>query len=265
MHLFDAHAHYDDERFKSEYEGGADAALCGARRAGVEYIVNSGADLATSEASIALADSSAGRNDTPQIYASVGIHPTETYKYENMNDALDAVRALAARGRVVAIGEIGLDYHYPDTDKDVQREYFASQLELARELGMPVVIHDRDAHGDVYDIIKNFRGVDIMMHCYSGSAEMARQYAAWGMRFSFGGVLTYKNAQKTRESALAVPRESVLLETDAPYLAPVPHRGKINCSAYMTYTAAALASLCGVDADEAADVALCNAKAFYRI
>ena len=265
MRLFDAHAHYDDGRFEREYDGGAEAALRNARRAGVEYIVNSGADIETSEASIALAASSAGRDDIPQIYASVGIHPTESYKYESMNEALDAVRALAARERVAAIGEIGLDYHYPDTNKTVQREYFWAQLELARELGMPVVIHDRDAHGDVYDILKNFRGLDIMMHCYSGSAEMARQYAAWGMRFSFGGVLTYKNAQKTCESALAVPRESVLLETDAPYLAPVPNRGKINSSAYMTYTAAALASLWGVGADEAADIALCNARSFYRI
>lgn len=269
MILFDAHAHYDDGRFEAEYEGGVLDALSDAKRAGVEYIVNSGADIETSERSLDIAAMSRTRDDVPTVYASVGIHPTEAYKYgggpADVNEALERVRELAGSEYAVAIGEIGLDYHYPDTDKDVQREYFASQLELARELGMPVVIHDRDAHGDVFDIIKNFRDLDIMMHCYSGSAEMARQYAAWGVRFSFGGVLTYKNAQKTREAALAVPRESILLETDAPYLAPVPHRGKINSSAYMTYTAAVLGGLLGVSPDEAAEMAWSNAKAFYRI
>ena len=263
MTIFDSHAHYDDGRFEREYDGGNIQALRDAKRAGVEYVVNSGADIETSRASIALAELNG--DDMPSIYASVGIHPTETGRCGTLSEAIDEIRRLAHEQRVVAIGEIGLDYHYPDTDKDTQREFFAAQLELARELNMPVVIHDRDAHGDVYDIVQNFRDVRMMMHCYSGSAEMARQYAKWGVHFSFGGVLTYKNAQKTREAASAIPRELLMLETDAPYLSPVPHRGKINSSAYMVHTAEMMGEVLGMSAEDTASLTTENAKRFYNI
>ncbi len=263
MVLFDSHAHYDDKRFEAEYDGGAAAALRDARGAGVLYVVNSGADLETSRASINLSRMSGG--DIPEIYASVGIHPTETAKYPSLATAMEALRALAAEPRVVAVGEIGLDYHYPDTDKKVQAMFFRAQLSLARELGLPVVIHDRDAHGDVFDILREFRDIKTLLHCYSGSAEMARQYAAAGVYMSFGGTLTFKNADKTRKAASAVPKEQLLLETDAPYLAPTPHRGKINCSAYMTYTASALGAIWNVSAEEAAEKAAENSKSFYGI
>ncbi len=263
MTLFDSHAHYDDERFAREYEGGAHDALRDAKAAGVGYIVNSGADLETSRASIALAQASGG--ELPEIFASVGIHPTETGKYPSVTDAVRELRVLAREERVVAIGEIGLDYHYPETDRETQKEFFRAQLILARELGLPVVIHDRDAHGDVFDILRGFRDVKTLLHCYSGSAEMARQYADAGVYMSFGGVLTFKNAEKTREAVRAVPRGLIMLETDAPYLAPVPHRGELNFSAYMTYTAAALGIVLGVSAEDAALSAAENSKRFYGI
>ena len=262
MFIFDSHAHYDDRRFE-EYEGGADAALRDAKVAGVEYIVNSGADIATSRASVALAERE--RCDMPKVYASVGVHPTETGKCSSLEDAIASLRELARLPRVVAIGEIGLDYHYPDTDRETQMSFFCAQMELARELGLPVVIHDREAHGDVFDVVRRYRDLRIMLHSYSGSAEMARQYADMGVYMSFGGVLTFKNAPKTREAASFVPRELLMLETDAPYLAPVPHRGKINTSAYMVYTAETLGILLGVDAAEAAEVAARNSLRFYNI
>ncbi len=263
MELFDSHAHYDDKRFEAEYEGGAPAALRDARTAGVVCVVNSGADVETSRASIALA--AAGGGELPEIYASVGIHPTETGKYSSKNAALDEIRTLACESRVVAIGEIGLDYHYPDTDRACQLEFFDMQYSLADELELPVVIHDREAHGDVFDIVRAHPGVRTVLHSYSGSAEMARQYASMGVYMSFGGVLTFKNAAKTREAALAVPRELILLETDAPYLAPVPHRGKLNTSAYMTYTAAVLGDILGVSANEASAMAAENSRRFFGI
>lgn len=265
MVLFDSHAHYDDKRFEAEYEGGAEAALRDARAAGVLWIVNSGADLETSRASIALAESTRGADDMPEIFASVGIHPTETGRYESLDGAMEELYTLARSGCVRAIGEIGLDYHYPDTDRETQKKFFRAQLRLAGELGMPVVIHDRDAHGDVFDILREHRGIKTLLHCYSGSAEMARQYASSGVYMSFGGTLTFKNAEKTREAAGVVPRELLLLETDAPYLAPTPHRGKINSSKLMTYTAEALGRLWRESAEAAAEAAAENSKRFYGI
>ena len=262
MVIFDSHAHYDDSRFEREYEGGAMAALRDAKSAGVEYIVNSGADIETSRASISFAKDGGG--ELPQIYASVGIHPSETGRYE-LSGALDTLRRLSSEDKVVAIGEIGLDYHYPDTDKKTQAEFFRAQMELARELSMPVVIHDRDAHGDIFDVVREFRDLRIMLHCYSGSPEMARQYADMGVYLSFGGVLTFKNAPRARESASVIPRELLMLETDAPYLAPVSHRGKLNTSAYMVYTVETLAGILGIDAESAAAVATENSKRFYNI
>ncbi len=263
MLLIDSHAHYDDGRFEREYEGGAFAALRDAKAAGVLCVVNSGADLETSRASVSLA--SRGGGDLPEIYASVGIHPTETGRYKSLNEALDGVRVLAGEKRVVAIGEIGLDYHYPDTDRETQLSFFDAQYGLAEELLLPVVIHDREAHGDVFDIVRAHPNVKTVLHSYSGSAEMARQYGSLGVFMSFGGVLTFKNAEKTREAAKAVPRELLMLETDAPYLAPTPHRGKINTSAYMVYTAGVLGSLFGTDADEAASRAAEVSRRFFGI
>lgn len=265
MILFDSHAHYDDGRFDAEFDGGAVAALRAAKAAGVMYVVNSGACLRTSKNSLALADLSVTDAALPEIYVSAGIHPSETDSYDSLDSAMSELETMLSHPRCVAVGEIGLDYHYPDTDKAAQLELFEAQLALAEKHGLPVVIHSRDAHGDTFDVLKHHKGKKIMLHCYSGSAEMARQYAEMGFSFSFGGVLTFKNAAKTKEAAVAVPRTSLLLETDCPYLAPVPHRGKLNYSAYMTYTASVMGELLGITADEAASLTTENAKAFFGI
>ncbi len=265
MKLFDSHAHYDDARFESEFEGGAVGALRAARSAGVRHVINSGACLRTSKNSFSLAELSITDDTLPEIYVSAGIHPTETSSYDDLDSALAELEGMLSHPRCVAVGEIGLDYHYPETDREAQFELFEAQLALAKKHGLPVVIHTRDACADTFDILKKHAGEKIMLHCYSGSAEMARQYAKMGFSFSFGGALTFKNAVKPKESVIAVPRESLLLETDCPYLAPVPHRGKLNYSAYMTYTAETMGSLLGMTADEAAELTFENAKAFFGI
>ncbi len=265
MILFDSHAHYDDGRFEKEFDGGAIGALREAKKAGVRYVVNSGACLRTTKNSFAIAEMSVTDETLPAIYVSAGIHPSETDSYDSLDFAMSELEAMLSHPRCVAVGEIGLDYHYPETDKPKQYELFEAQLALAKKYSLPVVIHSRDAHGDTFDILKKHAGEKIMLHCYSGSGEMARQYAEMGFSFSFGGVLTFKNAAKTKEAVLAVPKESLLLETDCPYLAPVPHRGKLNYSAYMTYTAAVMGELLGMSAEKAAELTLGNAKAFFGI
>lgn len=265
MKIIDSHAHYDDARFETEFEGGAVGALRAAKEAGVLAIVNSGACLKTSEKSIELCEFSKDREDVPRIYASVGIHPSETDSYTSLDSAVEKLREFAAHERVVAIGEIGLDYHYPDADRKLQHELFIAQMELARELKKPVVIHSRDAHGDTFELLRRYTDLTLMLHCYSGSAEMARQYADMGFYFSFGGVMTFKNAEKSREAAAAVPRERLLLETDCPYLAPVPHRGEINYSGFLPLTAKVLGDVIGIGAEEAAELTYCNAERFFGI
>lgn len=265
MRIFDSHAHYDDKRFDEEFPGGALGALSAAKNAGVLTVVNSGACLETSKNSILLSELSENRSDIPRIYASVGIHPSETGCYEKLQDAIDTVRELASHRNALAIGEIGLDYHYPDTDKAAQHELFVAQMELARELKMPVVIHSRDAHGDTFEVLRKYTDLTLMLHCYSGSAEMARQYSEMGFSFSFGGVITFKNAEKSREAAAAVPKDRLLLETDCPYLAPTPHRGEINHSGFMPLTAAALGAAVGLSQIEAAELTYCNAMRFFGI
>ncbi len=265
MILFDSHAHYDDSRYDTAFDGGAAAALRMAKAAGVGYIVNSGACLQTSRRAIEIADMSAHDSSMPAVYASVGIHPSETDSYASLDDAMAELAAMMAHPRVVAVGEMGLDYHYPDANKEKQHDLFLEQLNIACRFDKPIVIHSRDAHGDTFDILKKYRGKKIMLHCYSGSAEMARQYADMGFYFSFGGVLTFKNAEKTRQAAAAVPHENLLMETDCPYLTPVPYRSKLNYSGYMPFTAAALGEAIGLSADEAARLTTENAKRFYGI
>ncbi len=265
LKLFDSHAHYDDGRYNEEFDGGAVGALRLAKAAGVEIIVNSGACLRTSENALSLCELSMSDKTVPEIYASVGIHPSETDSYGTLDGAISELRQLLTHKRAVAVGEIGLDYHYPETDKAAQHELFIAQLEVARELSLPVVIHSRDAHGDTFDVLRKYTDLTLMLHCYSGSAEMARQYADMGFYFSFGGVITFKNAEKSREAVAAVPKDRLLLETDCPYLAPTPYRGKINHSGYLPLTAEAMGNVLGISADDAAELTFCNAKRFFGI
>jgi len=261
MRLFDSHAHYDDERFAEEFEGGTDGAILKARESGICGIINVGAGVQTSRNSVALSEKYSF------IKAAVGIHPHDAQhviKGEE-NSALDEIERLLAHPNAVALGEIGLDYHYDDTDAGCQKAFFDAQLSLAESQKVPVIIHDRDAHGDVFDMISCHRNVTGVFHSYSGSAEMARQLVNMGWYLSFSGPITYKNAVKVREAASAVPKDRVLVETDAPYLPPVPHRGKLNYSGYLHFTAEALAGAMGVSSDEISELTVENTCRLFRI
>jgi TatD DNase family protein len=262
--LFDSHAHYYDGRF-DEVEGGANALLDCLFDGEVGGVVNVGTDLENAHAVI----ESAARFE--KMYAAVGIHPSDGQGYRDIPAAMAELRAILGDAqsrraqKIVALGEIGLDYHYPDTDKPHQAAFFEAQLQLAEELDIPVIIHDREAHGDCFDAVcahPNVRGV---FHSYSGSAEMARDLVRRGWYISFSGVVTFKNAPKVREAVEAVPLDRILIETDAPYLAPVPHRGKMNHSGYMLHTAEAVAAVKSIDTDTAIRMTAENAKRLFGL
>ncbi|MHC1696232.1 MAG: TatD family hydrolase [Eubacteriales bacterium] len=236
--IFDSHAHYDDDRYDPDREEVLQKVFGG----GVSHVINIGSSLENSYDSVSLAER------YPTIYASVGVHPHEAGT--TPEDTLERLRGLLRHPKVVAVGEIGLDYYYDNTVRPVQREWFKKQMELARDTGYPVVIHDRDAHAEVYDILKSFPEVRGVVHCYSGSAEMARELLKLGYYIAFGGVVTFKNAKKSHEALMEVPLERLLIETDAPYLAPTPHRGERNDSSLLPYIVDAIAGVKGVSGDE---------------
>ena len=249
--IFDAHAHYDDKWFDEDRS----ALLSSMPENGVSYIVNAAVDIATAKIAVGYAE------QYPHMYACVGIHP------ENLeglaDDYLDQLAKLLEHPRVVALGEIGLDYHW-DIPRDIQNRVFEEQLRLARELDVPVVIHDREAHGDVMEMVRRYKPRGLM-HCYSGSTEMLKEVMRLGMSISLGGTVTFKNARVPVEVAEAVPLDRLLLETDAPYLSPVPNRGKRNDSRNIAYTAQRIAELRGLDAQELIDITTENAKRLYGI
>ncbi len=259
--LFDSHAHYDDDRFAEEFEGGTDGAIAKAVSEGVCGIVNVGSNIETSEHSIALAEKYGF------IYAVVGIHPSDAQRLpaEKIDSALYRVEKLAKHEKAVAVGEIGLDYHYDFLDKDRQAYFFDAQMQIARRASLPVVIHTRDAFGDTLDILNRHPDVTGVMHSYSGSAESARQLCDKGWYISFSGPVTYKNANKVKEAAAIVPSDRIMIETDCPYLPPVPHRGELNYSGYMKHTCQAVADIRGISFEEAAHITRENACRFFRI
>lgn len=245
MRLFDSHSHYNDERFEEEYPGGAAGALKDSFDSGICGILCAGTNPENTLECIALAESDS------RIWASAGMHPGDS-RFVSRGDepaVLDKIRKLLDHPRVCALGEIGLDYHYGGEDKAQQKLFFDSQLSMAEEVGLPVIVHDREAHGDTFDIIRAHKGVTGVMHSFSGSAESAKELVRMGWYISFSGPVTYKNAHNLREAAAVVPDERILVETDAPYLTPVPHRGKINLSMYMEHTAKAVADARGADID----------------
>lgn len=252
--LFDTHAHFDDRQFDKD----RDEVLKSLKSLGVSNIVNIGADMKGSEKSIELAE----KYDF--VYATVGIHPSET---GDMTDTdIDKLRSLAKHPKVRAIGEIGLDYHYDDNaPADVQKKWFIRQLELAKELDMPVVIHDRESKGECLEILKNQKISNGVFHCYSGSAETAREILKLGMMISFTGVLTFKNARRAVEACAAVPLDRLMIETDCPYMAPEPHRGERNFSGYVRHVAEKMAEIKGVSYDEIVEITNRNARKFYGI
>ena len=252
--LFDTHAHFDDEQFDAD----RDEVLKSLKSYGVGNIVNIGSSMKTSRTSVALAE----KYDF--VYAAVGVHPSETG--ELCETDIDELKRLAANPKVRAIGEIGLDYHYPDdVEPSIQKKWFVRQLELAKELDMPVVIHDRESKGECLEILKEHKISNGVVHCFSGSAETAREILKLGMMISFTGVLTFKNAKKAIAACAAVPLDRLMIETDCPYMSPEPHRGKRNFSGYVEFVARKMAEIKGVSYDELADITERNAKRFYGI
>ncbi len=256
--IFDTHAHYNDPRF-DEIDGGRDAVLTSLFSGNVKHIVNIGCCIESSRDCIAIAEK------YPQMYATVGVHPGEVKEGEDIDAGIAELRTMLAHEKVKALGEIGLDYYYGNESKDLQKLWFRRQLELASELKIPVIIHDRDAHGDVMDILRDYPDVTGVFHSFSASGEIARQLTSKGWYISFSGVITFKNATRLAEIVPTVPLDRVMLETDAPYLAPVPYRGKLNHSGLIEYTAARAAELYGIDVTEMCRIAYDNAVRFYRI
>ncbi len=265
--FFDSHAHYYDDRFYGEENPeGAEALLDGLFADGLLGAINIG----TGEQSNARAIEQAKRY--PHMYAAVGIHPEEV---ASMQEPLCAqIEKLAVllrdpdvrrQNKIVAIGEIGLDYYWEPYDKEAQLRCFEAQMELAREFSMPVAIHDRDAHGDCFDVIMRYPDVRGVFHSYSGSAEMARDLVRRGWYISFSGVVSFKNANRVKEALRAVPDDRLLIETDAPYLAPHPFRGKLNHSGRLLYTAQAIAEERGSTPEEIGKITYENAKALFGV
>ena len=257
--LFDTHAHYYDDRFTEEYSGGRDEVLAALLTSNVKGIVNAGCSIASSRECIEIAERFDG------VYATAGIHPGEIDPEWDIDTVMDELRGLLSHPKVRALGEIGLDYHYDEPPREVQKVWLRRQLELARETKMPVVIHDRDAHGDIMDILRDYPDVTGEVHSFSASAEIARQLVNKGWYISFSGVITFKNAARLAEIVPSVPLDRVMIETDAPYLAPVPFRGKTNHSGLMEYTAARAAELYGISTEEFCRHAFENACRFFKI
>lgn len=252
--LFDTHAHYDAEQFDPD----RDQVLEALPSRGVSLVVDPGCDIPSSRAALALAEK------YPFLYAAVGYHPESCAPYRP--EELDILRDMARHPKVVAIGEIGLDYYWEENPpKELQQQVFRRQMALAEELDLPVIVHDREAHADALAMVREFPRVRGVFHCFSGSAEMARELVKLGWMVSFTGVLTYKNARKALEAAEAIPLDRLMIETDSPYMAPVPHRGKRNDSGYLIHICEKLAEIKGISPEECARITLENGRRFFHI
>ena len=264
--FFDTHAHYYDDRFYGEEnEQGAEALLEELFADGLLGVINVGTNSKSNLRAIEQAKGFA------KMYTAVGIHPADLAHTEiGLGGELEALETLLAldkreENKIVAIGEIGLDYYWEPYDKELQQKCFEAQMQLAIKYDLPVVIHDRDAHGDCFDIILKYPNVRGVFHSYSGSAEMAKELIKRGWYISFSGVVSFKNAAKIKDVAAVVPNDRILIETDAPYLAPHPFRGKINHSGRLLYTATALADARGDSVEHIAELTYANAKALFKI
>ena len=261
MKYFDSHAHYYDERFCEEAEGGADALLSSLFSDNVSYIVNIGTSPESCRAAIRQA------KRYPNMFTALGIHPSDAQQLTDIDADLAEIETmlLDPDNKAVALGEIGLDYHYPDTDKELQLSVFDRQMQMARRLALPVVIHDREAHADVMDIVRRYPDVKGIFHSFSGSAEMAKELIRLGYMISFSGTVTFTNARRVVEACAAVPMEHILIETDAPYLAPHPERGTLNHSGKLVFTNRRVAELHAISEEEAAAITEKNAKRLFGI
>lgn len=253
--LFDSHAHYNDAQFDTDRDNIIDYV----NKNGVGMIMNVADSIKSVEKVLDIAEK------YPFVYASVGVHPEEV---GNLTESdMDCLEKMSEHKKVKAIGEIGLDYYYNDVERDIQKHWFYRQIELAEKVGLPIIVHDRDAHGDCVEILKSFdmKKIGGVMHCFSGSAEMASELVEMGMYIGFGGVVTFKNAKKVRKALETVPLDKILIETDCPYLAPEPHRGTRNNSELMHFTAEKIAEIKGVSKAEIEQATFENAMRLYGI
>lgn len=255
--IFDTHAHYDD----SAYDDDRSNLLDGFAEHGVGAVVNIGTDLHSSEVTAAMT------RQYENVYGVVGIYPTEIHELEIEGNRERLASLVRDYEKVVAIGEIGLDYHYEGIDRLLQKRYFAEQMELARELKVPIVVHSREAAKDTVDTMRGCDAGSIggVVHCYSYTKETARDFLDMDFFFGIGGVLTFKNSRKLREAVEYIPMENIVLETDSPYLTPEPYRGKRNNSANIRYVAEELARIKGISEEQVYDITWDNAHRLYRI
>ena len=251
--LFDTHAHLDDRAFDCDRE----ALISGLQEKGIALVMNPGCSLESSKNAVALA------KKYPFLYAAVGSHPDAADEVDEQ--VLNEYRLLCREEKVMAIGEIGLDYHYEDIPRAIQKKAFRMQMALAQEVGLPVIIHQREALADCLEILEDFPEVKGVFHCFSGSAQTARELTAQGWYVGFTGVLTFKNARKALEAAQAVPRDRIVLETDCPYMAPEPYRGRRNNPGYLYRMAEVLGELLEITPEEAQALTLQNGKRLYGI
>lgn len=253
--IFDTHAHYDDEKFDED----RDELLKSLADAGVGTVVDAASTIDSCHQIIELIAK------YPFLYGTLGIHPSECK--DMTEDDLDWIRQQLKNPKIVAIGEIGLDYYWPEPEHDIQKKWFEKQLELAKETDMPVVIHSRDAAEDTLNMIKiaQLPPKTMDIHCFSYSKEMAREYLNMGYYLGVGGVVTFKNAKKLKEVVEYAPIENILLETDCPYLAPEPNRGKRNSSLNLEYVVDKIAELKNMDREDVISITEKNAQDFYRI
>lgn len=252
QNIFDTHSHYDDEKFNPDRE----ALLNSLSGRGVSLIVSCGCDYETTKFNSELSE----KYDF--LYFAAGFHPE---CLENIGiDCLDEIEKFAAMRKCVAIGEIGLDYHWMSSSKEKQKEFFTAQTELAKKLDMPVIVHDREAHGDTLEILKKLKPKGVV-HCFSGSREMAKEIIKLGMYIGINGVVTFQNARKSLEVVRDIPLDRLLLETDCPYLAPVPHRGKRNDSSLIPHIAEKISDILDIEPQEIIDAACENGKRLFSL
>ena len=251
--LFDTHAHLNDPAFDPDRE----ELMNGLAAKGIGYVMNAGCSLESSRDIVKMAE------QDPWLYGSVGSHPDSADEVNE--EVIEEYRKLCGHEKIKAIGEIGLDYYYEDIPRDIQKNAFRMQMQLAKELDMPVIVHEREAHDDGMRIVKEFPKVKGVFHCYSGSAEMARQLVNMGWYIGFTGVLTFKNARKAVETAASIPLDRIVIETDCPFMAPEPYRGKRNDPGYLPKMAEKLAEIRGISVEEAIAATTANAKRLYRI
>ena len=253
--IFDTHAHYDDERFDED----RDVLLASMKEAGIGNIVNIGANMASSQRSLDLAE------QYEFMYAAVGVHPSDCAELND--EKIELLKGMSSFPKCVAIGEIGLDYYWPEPDHELQKKWFKRQIALAREVKLPVIIHSRDAAADTVSILKSENAGELggVVHCFSYSKEIAEECVKMGFYIGIGGVLTFKNGRKMREVVEAIPMDRIILETDCPYLAPEPFRGKRNSSLYLPYVVTAMAQIKGISEEEVIKITEENAKKMYRL